>query len=562
MTTLRSIIRTLGFLATLLIVAGPEAWAQGQILVFDDFTVEVNPGVPVVGQAIMVTVTANEPTTKSGTLFYRVTGTSTYASITATPVGGTIFSAEVPSEVVTVRGLDIYGEFVEDGELSTFPEENPEDNPFRLRTYSVSVSSGVDLVARQYRMVSIPVDVGTPSITAILSDDLGQQQDARWRAARWQPGDGGYNTPPAQTILGGEAFWVITAIDETFDVDIATSTQPDSMNTITLQPGYNQIGNPFAFPVAWSDINTDGGVGQPLRYDGVSPYVEATILEPWQGYFVLNDTGQPVTLMVPAREAGAARQSATGVAASYSVRLSGWSGAYGDTLNVIGFAADASAGHDRLDLREPPMIGDHLRVTVLDGGKLWIRNLRPAPTDGEVWDIEVTASDELLTGARRVELSLTEEGTRQPGFGLWVIDRDLGTALAVTDGMFEVTLDRDAPVRRLRLIAGTEAFARSESEGAPLEPVTFALDAGFPNPFAEQTTLRYRLATRGSATLDVFDLLGRRVRVLTDGVHDAGAHTAVWDGLDGSGRPVASGVYLIRLRAADASVTRRVSVLR
>jgi hypothetical protein len=123
-------------------------------------------------------------------------------------------------------------------------------------------------------------------------------------------------------------------------------------------------------------------------------------------------------------------------------------------------------------------------------------------------------------------------------------------------------LNEDRPVRHFRLIAGTEAFAQSESEGAPLSPTAFALAPGYPNPFAAQTTLRYQLDARGTATLEVFDLLGRRVRVLTDGEQTAGAHTATWDGRDAAGRRVANGVYLVRLRSADASATRRVSVLR
>src|SRR5690606_4911432 len=155
----------------------------------------------------------------------------------------------------------------------------------------------------------------------------------------------------------------------------------------------------------------------------------------------------------------------------------------------------------------------------------------------------------LADGPRRDEVSLHEEGALPSGFRLYVIDRDRGTAVQITDGAFALVLSRDAPLRRLRLIVGTEAFARTGSEGAPLDPTTFALDASYPNPFAERATIGYRLEARGQATLEVFDLLGRRVRVLVDGEQNAGSHTAAWDGRDAAGRAVASGVYLVRLRA-------------
>ena len=236
---------------------------------------------------------------------------------------------------------------------------------------------------------------------------------------------------------------------------------------------------------------------------------------------------------------------------------------YADRNNVVGFAPDAAVGRDRLDLGEPPPIGDYVRVSVIENGERWMRSLKPVRADGDMWDLEVTASESLLAdGTQRIVLSLGEEGLRPDGFELYVIDRDRGTAVERDGNTFEVTVTRDAPVRRLRLIAGTEAYAQTGSEGAPLEFTGFALDAGYPNPFAEQTTISYRLDARGPATLEVFDLLGRRVRVLADGDHTAGPHSVEWDARDASGRFVSNGLYLVRLRAGDASATRRASVLR
>lgn len=79
-------------------------------------------------------------------------------------------------------------------------------------------------------------------------------------------------------------------------------------------------------------------------------------------------------------------------------------------------------------------------------------------------------------------------------------------------------------------------------------PVALAL-APTPNPFAGGTTLRYALPREGDADLVVFDLQGRAVRTLVYGRIPAGRHEARWDGADDSGRPLASGVYLARLRA-------------
>jgi len=86
---------------------------------------------------------------------------------------------------------------------------------------------------------------------------------------------------------------------------------------------------------------------------------------------------------------------------------------------------------------------------------------------------------------------------------------------------------------------------------------TFRLEQGYPNPFNPQTTIVFHLPSRGMARLAIYDLLGREVAVLVDGMTAPGSYTAVFDG----GR-LASGVYLCRLTVGGASQTRRLLLLR
>ncbi|MEP0548948.1 MAG: T9SS type A sorting domain-containing protein [Rhodothermales bacterium] len=88
-------------------------------------------------------------------------------------------------------------------------------------------------------------------------------------------------------------------------------------------------------------------------------------------------------------------------------------------------------------------------------------------------------------------------------------------------------------------------------------PARLRLSAAHPNPFATATTLRYNLAESGLVTLAVYDVLGRAVAVLADGVQGAGEHEAV---LVAKGLP--SGVYFVRLATGSSSETRRVTLAR
>ena len=90
----------------------------------------------------------------------------------------------------------------------------------------------------------------------------------------------------------------------------------------------------------------------------------------------------------------------------------------------------------------------------------------------------------------------------------------------------------------------------------------YRLEPNVPNPFNPSTTIRYQVAQAGRATLRVYDVSGSLVRTLVDRVHPAGAFDARWDGRDGQGRPVASGVYFYRLQAGDFVQTRRMVLLK
>lgn len=82
-----------------------------------------------------------------------------------------------------------------------------------------------------------------------------------------------------------------------------------------------------------------------------------------------------------------------------------------------------------------------------------------------------------------------------------------------------------------------------------------------PNPFNPRTTVVFELAGTGRVDLAVYDVAGRRVATIASGPFAAGRHEVAWEGRDGSGRRLASGVYYVRLHADGRSLARRVTLL-
>lgn len=76
---------------------------------------------------------------------------------------------------------------------------------------------------------------------------------------------------------------------------------------------------------------------------------------------------------------------------------------------------------------------------------------------------------------------------------------------------------------------------------------TFILEPSFPNPFTDQTTLRFTILEPVTVRLDVFDTLGRQVCTLWDQFTESGTHSVAWDGRDEGGISVGSGTYFGRL---------------
>ena len=93
-------------------------------------------------------------------------------------------------------------------------------------------------------------------------------------------------------------------------------------------------------------------------------------------------------------------------------------------------------------------------------------------------------------------------------------------------------------------------------------PADFELEANYPNPFNASTAIRYSLREDADVELVLFDVSGRRVATLVDGVQPAGRHTAYWDGRMNSGVEVASGIYIYRLRVGERQQARKLLLLR
>ncbi|MFQ6113488.1 MAG: FlgD immunoglobulin-like domain containing protein [bacterium] len=93
-------------------------------------------------------------------------------------------------------------------------------------------------------------------------------------------------------------------------------------------------------------------------------------------------------------------------------------------------------------------------------------------------------------------------------------------------------------------------------------PKKYELSQNYPNPFNPETSINFTIPSNQEVKLDIYDLLGKRVKTLLNRKMEAGMHTIAWDGTNDSGQTVASGTYFYQLRTKGFKKTKKMVLIR
>jgi len=101
-------------------------------------------------------------------------------------------------------------------------------------------------------------------------------------------------------------------------------------------------------------------------------------------------------------------------------------------------------------------------------------------------------------------------------------------------------------------------------ENAPenIIPRDFALSQNYPNPFNPVTTIQYSLPKTTFVNLTIYDLLGREVKTLLNGIEQPGIKQIKWNSTNNTGKMMASGIYLLRIHTEEFTKSKKMVLLR
>lgn len=519
-------------------------------------------------------------------LFFRRGGEFGEASWQQIQIGGDngTFSASIPSSFVTERGVDFYVRLSRGETTLTFPRNLQSEGPEHVRVQVTESQAPFPLSPRTYRMISVPMELSENGAPGVLEDDFGPYDKNRWRLLRWISNEEEYDELPEMEtpFLPGTAFWLITDTGTSFDTGDALSVDASLPFDLRLEPGWNQIADPFAFSVAWPDViswnaglfdgNFEAFVGPLVFFDGSEMRYDtlAQVLRPWEGYFLFNATNRQVTIQIPPREATdnpgiASRQISTSVTSNvpYTIQLIATVPGLQlkDTQNWVGFYDDEDVVP--VQYLEAPGIGPQLRLSLIDRETRYARLLKSA-AEGQMWDVEigVEGSPGISAQGKRVQVQLAELGVRPEGMQLQVLDQDNGKRLPLEENGFEVEMGDHGDIRHLQIVLGTPDFVEGHLEGIPQASLSSTLEQNYPNPFTGSTSIGYRIEEQSRVLIEIFNALGQRIHTLVNADMPAGKYVVDWDGRTSTGSLASSGVYLCRIRAGAFTATKTMLLIR
>ena len=331
------------------------------------------------------------------------------------------------------------------------------------------------------------------------------------------------------------------------------------------ETGWNQIASPYPYPVVWRGKSTVVWKWNPSSGD----FEEGdSILEPWAGYWIQSDVSDSVAIdTVPwftGKSLAKRKKTLFRERRQWICRVVLTTDENTDAENSFGILPGARDGYDRLDRPEPPRLAQ--------GGSLyfprtgWKRGLTKYASDiRKAWEdiniFEIGMSGTSRSGVAKVRFEGFEESV--PLF-LFITAGDTIVQVA-GDEEITVPLTGSDTYRTLFVVDNAGALKRL--------PLRFSMGNAYPNPFCPATRINYVLPYRWGkdgkmvtgeyvVCIELFDIMGRKVRTLVHRKMGPGSYQTYWDGKSSSGRIVVSGHYFCRLRADSFESVRKLTLVR
>ncbi len=363
--------------------------------------------------------------------------------------------------------------------------------------------------------------------------------------------------------------------------------------------GWNLVGNPYGATIDWDatsgltssnldasiyvwSSSANSGSGAYLSWNGSTGTLSGGKISPWQGFWVkANATSPSLTLTDDARSSnGAFLKKKEIPVLTFTVE-----GNELESSTIVSLQADASIDKDKYDAYKLGSLNKtflSLFTTLSNGSALDINALPidldealyiPFDVDGSNldgnyelnWSAKALPEEwtfTLINNMTGEVVNLLEESALDFELNTSAkeaSDKESNSLMTPTHGIIQPSIlkakEVDTNRFTLRIVpAGVSVTTENEIE----LPTSVELQQNYPNPFNPSTTIGLALPQTGKVTLEVFDVLGRKVATLLNGENKiAGRHSVTFDA-----RNLSSGIYIYRLQTGNSIITKKLTLIK
>ncbi len=355
--------------------------------------------------------------------------------------------------------------------------------------------------------------------------------------------------------------------------------------------GWNLLGNPYGTSIdwdaanGWSRTNMDGtfyvwsdsaggGTGAYLSWNGITGTLNNGKIAPWQGFWVkANATSPSISINDSTRSTGGTLfKKATIPQIKFTLN-----GDDKSSRAIVMFHEEALEGKDKFDAYKLNSLNRDYLLLGMSLENLELMDIQALPIQGSESLIDLDVKGSNLNG----EFELNWDQQSIPGdWEITLIDRKMGAQINISETS-SITFDmvsetkakqieklsvptspvqvvdkskKELPRFALRI---TQNSSVSNEPGIDL-PQTVELEQNYPNPFNPSTTIAFGVPENGEVTLEIFDILGRKVATLLNRERkSAGRYTVDFDASS-----LASGIYLYRLQSGNSVLIKKLTLIK
>lgn len=395
--------------------------------------------------------------------------------------------------------------------------------------------------ASGYQIVSVPLELTNKNIADNFGDELGTGDKAAYRFLRYRhtpaPAWDEYPGGGLSLLNRGEGYFINVVKTGVTQIKLLDGEAPknDQSNPfqLTLKKGWNQIGNPYTVLIRWADVlafnNNPAGVGKLWKFEGTSYNdLDATgSIEPYKGGFVLADND--ITLKIPfvGMTGGKTTIPSTDLSAmNWEFRFILRQDDHENVAALVGMHPQASLTKDDFDSPVLPHFADFVEASFAHPEyemKKFSQDIVPTANE-YMWEFDVASS---LKGQATMGWNNATLGNNSKQLVLFDVARQ-----QVVDMRSQNSYVFDPrQSAKFRIYFGENVEKKIQATRLTLR--------AHPNPSSGVVGFAFSIPdqkTKKHVALEIFDVIGRRVAIITDQSMTGGFYEASWDGttqLDG-----------------------------